>query len=65
MPSAPFQPPKPAGEPATVQGFGTDLGMEDDYSALKDVPVTIKSVPQEEFSSRAWVVEKLRTALTR
>ncbi|MDX6458501.1 MAG: hypothetical protein QOE55_2198, partial [Acidobacteriaceae bacterium] len=28
-----------------------------------DVPVTIKSVPQEEFSSRAWVVEKLRTAL--
>jgi len=31
----------------------------------KMYPVTIKSVPQEEFSSRAWVVEKLRTALTR
>ena len=26
----------------------------------RDLPVTIKCVPQEEFSSRAWVVEKLR-----
>src|SRR5258707_10887121 len=34
MPLAPFQPPKPApGGPATVQRFGTGLGMEDDYSA--------------------------------
>src|SRR5882757_2546022 len=34
MPLAPFQPPKPApGGPATVQRFGTDLRMEDDYRA--------------------------------
>src|SRR6266702_7196506 len=45
------------GGPATVRRSGTDLG-------IITVHVTFKCVPQEEFSSRAWVVEKLRTALT-
>jgi hypothetical protein len=66
MPLAPFQPPKPApGGPATVRRVCTDLGMEGDPVHEKMYPATIKCVSQEGFSSRAWVVEKLRTALTR